>query len=404
MRIGTRAVLAVITLCAALLVGVTGPSAYAATSLARQPATASKCHYNGLRMTSITAAGPRVREQSWFRTHHRRQRVHYQASLQTLLGRKWSTAKSTTQKRSPLLNATTTTMPKLTLAVPLSKASRYRVVTVIRWVGRSGSVVATQRMRLARYNGGRSSCVAYKSPRPTSAPVLSVTASAGTVPVGTAVSGSFTVSGMNGAGTAYVNLMGPAECDTCTFDSVQGFQVPVSGNGTYSLPTAVLSSSRVWRWDVYLSNSAGAGQASSALMYAQETVGYSVTTGTNDPSLNRSLSAGAIQERLQFNGFHYGTQVNWNATLWGPYSTQTEADQSACGTGAADSKHLTFAGGTPVIGPGGATIALSQSPGSMNNGQPAFWRVSVAANVMAPYTQTEAVPAKVCSATFHTQK
>lgn len=404
MRIGTRAVLAVLAMVGALLAAATIPAAYAATSLATQPATASACHYNGLRLTAITAAGPRVQEQTWFKTHHQRQRSRYQASLQMLMGAKWTTATSTTRRRAPLLSATTTTMPKLTLTVPVSKASRYRVVTVIRWIGRSGSVVKTQRMRLARYSGGRSSCVATKSSGPSTAPTVAVTANAGTVPVGGTVGGSFTVEGMGGSGTAWVNLLGPAPCDTCGVDAVQQFQVPVSGDGTYALPTAVLSSSGRYWWEVSLSNSVGNADVRSGEMFALENVGYSVTTGTNDPSLNRSLSAGPIQERLQINGFHYNTEITWSATLWGPYATLGDADQSACGEGVPDTKHTTFTGDSPLVGPGGLTVGLSQSPASMNGGQPAFWRVSVAASVVGGYAQTEAMPPKVCSATFHTTK
>ncbi|GAB4010068.1 hypothetical protein [Nocardioides ultimimeridianus] len=389
MAIRSRAVVAALASAAILTAGLTASSQAATTSLASQPATASVCRYGDNQLTSIVAKGPRVREQDWFRTHHVRQHSRYQAGLQRLVGSSWTTVDGSTQKRTPLLAATTTTMPQLTLAVPYPAEGRYRVLTVIRWLSRSGSVARTQRMVLAHYSSGTSSCAATIP-----APTVTVAANAGQVWKGSAVGGSFTVSNLRGSATASVVLWGPSPCDACSYDSAQSFQVPVSGNGTYSLPTGTLSSSGVYRWAVVVSNAAQSSDGAwSGAMYSLEAVNWSLTSPSGDASLNRSASAGPVQLRLSFAGFHYTTSVDETATIWGPYDTLAAADAAAC-TG---TQHNTGPTHSFQIGSGGTSYIITDD---LHAYVGKFFRVSTAGAVTSNTAIETLTTPKLCSTTF----
>lgn len=399
MTIRTRALVSALLAASALSVAAV-PAAHAATSLASQPATSSACHYTGGRLSSITAAGPRVREQAWFRSHHVRQHSHYQASVQRLVGTKWTTISATSKKRTLRLRATTTTMPKFTLRVPSSStAKKYRVATVIGWAGRGGRVVHKQRMVLAHYTGG-SACAAKKSGTypPLANQTITVTANpGGAVPTGTTLGGTFTVSGLVGSET--VNVGWYSASGDCSDYGPYVTQVAVPGNGTYALPSYGAGFSGPFSVGVMApgNEKTNTAKGCSAQVSVYHPVSVQAISPTEDSSLNRTLS-GPIQQRLQYGGFDRDTYVTWTATLWGPYSTLAAANAANC-DGAA---HRTIDSQSPVIGIGGASYNLSEPASSMNGGSPAFWRFSVATTVNSNQ-QWESVPAKVCSAVFHTQ-
>lgn len=389
MRFGSRAIATALLSATALLVSPAPSSLGATTALASQPAAASTCRYSGNELSAIVAQGPRVKEQDWFRTHHVRQHARYQASVQRLVGSTWGTLSGTTQRRTPLLAATTTTMPRLTFNVPTPPSGRYRVATVIRWIGRSGSVVKTQRMVLAHYSTGGASCVATYS-----SPTMAMAASAGTFLSGSAVSGSFSVSGLVGSGTAVFDLYGPSSCLGCAPDSTQEFNVAVSGNGTYAMPTGSLPASGYYYWRAYVNSSHGSSNETvSGRITAMETVNWAVTSPSGDPSLNRSASAGPVQVRVDFAGFHYATTVNLTATIWGPYATLQDADAAAC-TG---TQHVTGGAFSGTYGPsGGSHIVTDDLHAYVGK----FFRMSVNASVGSNGDFEQLVAPKICSTTF----
>lgn len=407
----------------ALVIGASS-SADAGTHAATVAAKPSTCTYTGAKLTSIKAAGPQVRSQ----THHR-QRVRYDATLQALSGSRWVAVKHTGKHATTTVGARAKTMPTLTLPVPAtSHAGAYRVATTIRWY-RGKHVVKKQRLVLSRYSTGADSCLATKPagsttpPAPGSQTLAVSLTTTGQVNRGTALGGSFTVTGFKGVNdsemvtaTLYEAPDSPAGCSGAGTMEVglSSTQITVTGDGTYSIPAYAPSTAGFWDgyfyWGISTPGNAGthaASACSSTPVKVVSPISVTVTTANTDSSLNRTLSAGDITEAVSLDGFGRNTQSYVTATLWGPYATLADATAANCSGTAHRTPNLST--GVAADSPGTNTnfmagyrysFILDEKPGTMNGGSPAFWRVS--ANF--PGTEWEITPGKVCGEVFHTQK
>lgn len=380
-----------LTVAAALTLAA-GGAATARTShgLAAASATPSTCTYDGLALSSITAAGPSVREQAAYRRHHQRQWVRYTAGLQALSGTSWKAVPHSGRHKVKRLHTWATRMPALTLAVPAGGgASAYRVTTTVRWYKPDGRHVARkQSLVLTGYSSGATSCLARK-PAPGSQG-LAVSGSVGAASTGQSFGGAFTVSNLVGSETVTSTLYGPQTSPAGCSGTVARQTISTVGrSGTYSIPTATESVSGYYFWGVASSGNGSTSRGNacaSAPVAVRRPISISVSDG------NRYYGSGPVTGVVSIAGFDRQLGATWTGILWGPYGTKAAADAAGC-TGTA---HTTLVSNAAIAPAAGSVYkyTLKKTLGSAY-----FWRWGATFNGNGLESA-----ARTCSATFHTLK
>lgn len=385
---------------AAALTLTAGGAATAGSSpvLAAASATPSTCSYDGLVLSSITAAGPAVREQAAYRRHHQRQWVRYNASLQALSGTTWKAVPHSGRHKVKRLHTWTTRMPALTLAVPSAGgAGAYRVTTTIRWYRPDGRHVAKkQSLVLPSYSSGATSCLARK-PAPTPKPApgsqsLAVGPNRSLASTGQAFNGAFTATGLSGSESVAVTLYGPMTTKSgCTGPVASSSSVTASGSGTFTLPTVAEATSGYYYWGVSTagnSRTVGASACASTAVTVRKPATVTVTT------INRFFSK-PITAEIAIGGTDRALASTWTGVLWGPFSTLSAANANNC-TG---SVHHTLVANRAITVQPGTTAKVTISPTGTYWQTSAYWRWS------GVYYGNDLQTGKaVCSAVFHTLK